>query len=79
MSNKSKAQVISGIVILLGIISTLSIKLNIDTWIKIAIVAGSFSIPFLLVGVYIVIQVFAWGILDYIDSVKERINEKNRL
>lgn len=75
MSNESKAQAISGVIIGIGIISIL---LNITIWKSILVIAGIIIGTLIMAGVYVVLKMLAWTILDDIDEAKERRKEEER-
>ena len=75
MSNESKAQVISGVIIGIGIISIL---LKITIWKSILVIAGIIIGTLIMAGVYVVLKMLAWTILDDIDEAKERRKEEER-
>lgn len=75
MSNESKAQAISGVIIGIGIISIL---LNITIWKSILVISGIIIGTLIMAGVYVVLKMLAWTILDDIDEAKERRKEEER-
>lgn len=75
MSNETKAQAISGVILSMVAISLL---LDIQVWKSIFIIAAIILSAFVMGCAFVILKMLAWTILEDMDEARERRKEEER-